>query len=138
MAKVNPSDDIICPDASASTAIGAVKQSSVEEMLGMSHEQATTDSRDSRHDSDVYKTEVDKDLLKKLPPLDLCYDVAIDSIFYRVSSNCICTCCMTQTFYGNKVLRLHSKLFRLRGGVNFTKPSFVLNIIIDFHAVRRF
>jgi len=85
LTKTNPSEDIICPDASASTAIGVVKQqSSVEDILGMSNDQLATD-RDSRHDSDVVKIELDKDLLKTHPPLDLCYDLAIDSFFYRVS-----------------------------------------------------
>ena len=53
----------------------------------MNHEQITTDSKDGRHDSDAFKNEVDKDLLKKHPPLDLCYDLAIDSVFYRVNTN---------------------------------------------------
>ena len=93
MAKINPSNDIICPDASASTAIGGVKQqSSVEEMLGMNHEQIATDNKDGRHDGNVFKSEVDKDLLKKHPPLDLCYDLAIDSVFYRVNTKSIILC----------------------------------------------
>ena len=56
----------------------------MEDILGMSNDQLATDSEDSRCDSDVVKGEVDRDLLKTHPPLDLCYDLAIDSVFYRV------------------------------------------------------
>ena len=84
MTKVNPSEDIICPDASASVAIGAIKQQSfVEEILDMDYDQVTKDTKD---DSDAFNSEVDKEMLRRQPPLDLCYDIAIDSVCYRVSN----------------------------------------------------
>ena len=78
---INPSEDIICPDASASTAIGAatIKHQSVEDLLGMSNSQTDGQTWDEA------KAEIDKSLLKMLAPLDLCYDVIMDSKFYRVN-----------------------------------------------------
>ncbi|XP_065883318.1 WD repeat-containing protein 11-like isoform X2 [Dysidea avara] len=76
---INPSEDIICPDASASTAIGAasIKHQSVEDLLGMSNSQTDGQTWEEA------KAEMDKSLLKTLAPLDLCYDVIIDAKFYR-------------------------------------------------------
>jgi len=78
---INPSEDIICPDASASTAIGdaTIKHQSVEDLLGMSNSQTDGQTWDEA------EAEIDKSLLKTLAPLDLCYDVIMDSKFYRVN-----------------------------------------------------
>ena len=51
----------------------------------MSYDQVAMDTKDGRHDSDAFKSEIDKELLKSHPPLDLCYDLAIDSVCYRVN-----------------------------------------------------
>lgn len=48
----------------------------------MNYNQVAADGKD---DNSACQSEVDKDLLKTHPPLDLCYDLAIDSAFYRVS-----------------------------------------------------
>lgn len=85
LTKTNPSDDIICPDASASTAIGVGKrQPSLEDILSMSNDSLAMETEDGGYNDDVVKSEVDKDLLRIHAPLDLCYDLAIDSTFYRV------------------------------------------------------
>ena len=93
---INPSEDIICPDASASTAIGAasIKHQSVEDLLGMSNSQTDGQTWEEA------KAEIDKSLLKTLAPLDLCYDVIIDAKFYRVKRLpyvviAQCYCCYT-------------------------------------------
>lgn len=77
---INPSEDIICPDALASTAIGAasIKHQVVDDLLGMTNSQTDGQSWEEA------KAEIDQNLLKILAPLDLCYDVMIDSKFYRV------------------------------------------------------
>ena len=51
----------------------------------MSYDQVAMDAKDGRRDSDAFKSEMDKEVLKSHPPLDLCYDLAIDSVCYRVS-----------------------------------------------------
>ena len=57
----------------------------------MSYDQVAMDNKDGRRDSDAFKSEMDKELLKKHPPLDLCYDLAIDSVCYRVNDKLLGT-----------------------------------------------
>ena len=48
----------------------------------MNYDQVAMDTKDDR---DAFNSELDKEMLRRQPPLDLCYDLAIDSVCYRVS-----------------------------------------------------
>lgn len=50
----------------------------------MSNDQLVTDNKEATHNNNDAVSKMDKKLLKKYAPLDLCYDLAIDSVFYRV------------------------------------------------------